>query len=153
MTSEIEAIRGFNRFYTRMLGLLRDRLLDSRLTLAEARVLWEIGHDEGTTARDLGALLGLDKGLLSRLLRSLERHGLIKAERDESDRRLRRLHLLAAGREQLGELEARSGRQIALAVQGLGADELARLVGAMGTVRELLERAGERREAPDQQVR
>lgn len=138
---EIEAVRGFNRFYTRFLGLLEDRLLDSPLSLAEARVLWEIGHAADATARDLGAQLGLDKGLLSRLLKSLQRQGLLLAEADERDRRLRRLTLTPAGQEQLQELELRSRRQIADALSELGSGERQRLVRAMRTVQELLERA------------
>jgi len=139
---DIEAVRSFSRFYTRFLGLLEDRLLDSPLTLAEARVLWEIGHAAGVTARDLGALLGLDKGLLSRLLKSLERQGLVRAERDGRDRRLRRLELTQEGQGQLGDLEERSRRQIAGALEGLGARERSRLVRAMRTVQELLRRPG-----------
>jgi hypothetical protein len=69
-THPIEAIRRFNRFYTRHIGLLEEGLLKSPFSLAEARVIYELAHHETNTATELGHELGLDAGYLSRILRA-----------------------------------------------------------------------------------
>src|SRR6202012_2081878 len=73
--SRIAAIRRFNRFYTRQIGVLRKTFLDSPYSLAEARVLYEIANDRSTTASEIGRKLDLDAGYLSRTLRNFERRG------------------------------------------------------------------------------
>jgi len=46
----IAAIRGFNRFYTKQIGVLQDGLLESPFSLAEARLLYELTQREKATA-------------------------------------------------------------------------------------------------------
>ena len=83
----IAALRAFNRFYTRRIGVLHEGLLDSRFSLTESRLLWELAHCEHTTATALAQALDLDPGYLSRLLRGLKERGLLKASRSASDAR------------------------------------------------------------------
>ena len=94
----IDAVRGFNRFYTRQIGVLRKTFLDSPYSLGEARVLYEIASGDAPTASDVGRALDLDAGYLSRLLRNFEKRGLIKRNASARDARQSHLALSARGR-------------------------------------------------------
>ena len=80
MIEQVHAIRRFNRFYTRFLGLLGERFLESPVSLTEARVLLEIHNSPGCKARDIMEFLGLDRGYLSRMLKRFERAGLVRRD-------------------------------------------------------------------------
>src|SRR6476661_8642879 len=98
MDSAIPAVRAFNRFYTRQIGVLRDGLLKSPFSLAEVRVLYEIAHRHQPSATELCEELGLDPGYLSRILRGLEKRGLISKSPAPKDGRQSLLGLTARGR-------------------------------------------------------
>src|SRR5512139_3259450 len=93
----VEAVRRFNRFYTKQIGLLHERLLRSPFSLAEARMIYELAHLERTTATDLSTELNLDAGYVSRILRSFNKRGLIDTSPSESDGRKRWLRLSQKG--------------------------------------------------------
>lgn len=109
----IAALRAFNRFWTRRLGVLRPQLLGSRFTLPESRVLWELAYGAEQAASALAHALDLDPGYLSRLLRRLREQGLVKARRALQDGRQTLLSSSAAGRRALAPLERASQHQMA----------------------------------------
>ena len=111
MQDTIRAFRRFNRFYTRLLGLLNQRLLNSPLTLAEARVLYEINALPGTSAAELTRLLAMDRGQLSRLLKSLLKKMLAKRIGKPGGRRPLPLEITEQGRAVLDALEAQADNQ------------------------------------------
>ncbi|HEY1276131.1 MAG TPA: helix-turn-helix domain-containing GNAT family N-acetyltransferase [Thermoleophilaceae bacterium] len=133
---DIAAVRAFNRLVTRQVGALQDRYLGHR-PLGEARVLFEIG-ERGATPRDVRARLGLDSGYLSRMIRALERDGLVEAVADPADRRTKRLRLTGAGRAETAELDRISDELASLVLEPLTEDQRRRLLAAQAEVRRLL---------------
>lgn len=135
----VDAVRRFNRFYTRRVGALRAGLLGSPYPLPEARLVYEIGHRGRCTASELAGELDLDAGYLSRLLRGLRRRGLVGAERAAEDARSSVLSLTGKGRRAYALLDSRSREEVGVMLRGLPGAERERLVGAMRTVENLLE--------------
>lgn len=138
LQQRIDTVRRFNRFYTRRIGALRAGLLDSPYSLAEARLLYELAHRDGPTAAELGRELALDAGYLSRLLRGLERKGLVRRARSESDARRSHLALTARGQRAFAALDARSNDDIAALLAELPDTEQRSLVRALETVEGVL---------------
>jgi DNA-binding MarR family transcriptional regulator/GNAT superfamily N-acetyltransferase len=134
----IAAVRGFNRFYTRQIGVLRKTFLDSPYSLGEARVLYEIASGRSPTASDIGRALDLDAGYLSRVLRNFERRELIERKAAPNDARQSHLRLSTRGRKAYAPLEQRSQRSVGAMLGKLTAEEQARLLAAMNTIETLL---------------
>lgn len=111
-TSIIPIIREFNRFYTRILGLLDKHLLDSEFSLSEVRVLYEIGNAQHCTASVLTEQLGLDPGYLSRILKRFDKLGLTYRVQSKEDGRSSLLYLSELGEETLARMNALSDDQI-----------------------------------------
>ena len=133
----IEAVRRFNRAVTQRIGALDEAFLARGRPLGQARLLWEIGPG-GCDVRDLRARLDLDAGYLSRLLRSLERDGLVTVEVNEADARLRTARLTVAGQAERAELDRRSDTAAASLLDPLSVRQRGRLVTAMAEVERLL---------------
>ena len=140
LDAQIAAVRGFNRFYTRAIGLL-GRYLGSSWSLTEARVLYELFTREGLAASDLCAELGLDAGYLSRMLRRFEADGLVSREPAREDARRSLISLTAAGREAFAPYDRASRAEVAAMLERLAPGERDRLVASMAAVRGLV--AGE----------
>ncbi len=140
----VGAVRRFNRFYTRRIGVLQEGLLASPFSLAEVRVLYEISHrtDGSSTAKQLREELGIDGGYLSRILARLERRGLVRRRRSASDGRENLLSLTAAGRRTFAPLEARSNEEVASMIAAVPSARRAELVRAMKSIEALLTEAG-----------
>jgi DNA-binding MarR family transcriptional regulator/GNAT superfamily N-acetyltransferase len=136
-----EAVRGFNRFYTGRIGIIPEDYLGSRYTLAQARVIYELGHlgrDGASSATELGRALELDLGYLSRLLQGLKQRGLLRGKRSPRDGRRSLLALTPKGRKSYLALDAKSRKEIGGLLAPLPESDRTRLVGAMRTVEALL---------------
>ena len=130
----VQAVRRFNRLYTRQLGLLDAGLLGSRYSLTEVRVLFELAQRDRPTAVEIATDLGIDRGLLSRLLAKLLRAGLVSRTRHPDDRRRAPLQLTAKGRRVFAQLDRRADRQVRDLLTGLPAPERVALVWAAQAV-------------------
>jgi len=138
----VDAVRAFNRFYTRRIGVLEEGLHATSWSLAEARVLYELAHREQATAGELAADLDLDAGYLSRILRGFVREGYVTRGTSARDARQRPLTLTAAGRRAFAPLDRGARRQTQAMLAALDPSGQARLVGAMGAIQSLLAPAG-----------
>jgi DNA-binding MarR family transcriptional regulator/ribosomal protein S18 acetylase RimI-like enzyme len=130
----IAAIRGFNRFYTKRIGVLQEGLHGSDFSLAEARLLYELALRDRPTATELGAELGLDAGYLSRMLRGFEQRGLVQKTPATEDKRQSFLSLTAPGRAAFAPLDARARSEIAAILRPLAETQQRRLLAAMATI-------------------
>jgi DNA-binding MarR family transcriptional regulator/GNAT superfamily N-acetyltransferase len=136
--SAVKAVRRFNRFFTRRVGVL-DPYLGSHLSLTDVRVLYELAHRERPVASELGRDLGIDHGYLSRILRRFEAAGWLHRSPSARDARQNELHLTAAGREAFEPLQQRSREEAAALLGPLPPARRAELVEAMERIQALLE--------------
>ena len=137
----VAAVRRFNRFYTRQIGVLRRNYLDSPYSLGEMRVLYEIAHRGARTASDIVRALDLDAGYLSRVLRNFEKAGLITRKTSREDARQSELALTARGAKIFAPYEKRSQEETAAMLNKLKPAEQARLVASMSEIEALLDGA------------
>jgi DNA-binding MarR family transcriptional regulator/GNAT superfamily N-acetyltransferase len=134
----IAAVRRFNRRYTRTIGALREGLLDTRFSLAEARVLYELAQCGETNATELNRELDIDAGYLSRILRRFEQDRLIQRTTAESDRRQSLVSITKSGREAFGSLEERTCVQVGSLLGEMPEQAQTAMVTAMGRIETLL---------------
>ena len=138
LAAPVSAVRRFNRFYTKQIGVLREGHLESPFSLTEVRVLYELAHQDGLTSAELARELGIDSGYLSRILRSFERRELIEKTKSESDARQAHLRLTEAGRAAFAGLDTRADDEIAALVEHVSRDDWRRLTDAMRTIERVL---------------
>jgi DNA-binding MarR family transcriptional regulator/N-acetylglutamate synthase-like GNAT family acetyltransferase len=140
-------MRRFNRFYTRRIGLLTRGFLESEFSLTEVRVMYELSHHPGITAREIGAETGIDAGYISRILQDFEKRGLLDRTASPADARQSLLRLTRKGRSAFAELDRRQDKEIASLLSSLPADARPRLLGAMQAIERLLAPAAPERES------
>lgn len=138
MQQNAAAVREFNRFYTRQIGLLRKGYLDSPFSLGELRVLYEVAHREKPIAAELAKDLDLDAGYLSRMLANFQKRGLITRTASGTDARQSHLSLTKLGRQAFAPLEAKTQKEAGAMLARLSAPDQRRLVEAMQTIQKLL---------------
>jgi DNA-binding MarR family transcriptional regulator/GNAT superfamily N-acetyltransferase len=135
---QVAAVRAFNRFYTRKLGVLDQHLLKSPFSLSEARVLYELANREDAAAKEIGIELGLDPGYLSRIVQNFDESGLITRKPSPADRRQYRLSLTAKGRQAFARLDRSSHDEVAAMLGTLPRGDGRRLIEAMAVIERLL---------------
>jgi DNA-binding MarR family transcriptional regulator/GNAT superfamily N-acetyltransferase len=134
----VAAVRGFNRFYTNVIGLLRGKYLDTPYSLTEARLLFELAQRDTSEVTDLRRMVDIDPGYLSRILARFESDGVISRQRSTADGRRQVIRLTSSGRDVVAGLDARSAEQTRGMLAGLRDDERRRLLGAMRVITETL---------------
>src|SRR4051812_48271451 len=134
----VAAVRRFNRFYTRAIGVLDRGYLGTSYTLAEGRVLYEVANAQGITAKQIGEITGLDAGYLSRIVARLERDGIVARERSATDGRSALLRLTPHGQEVFAPFDRKSAEMVEGLIGGLSAPARNRLTGALAEVEALL---------------
>ncbi len=145
LAHRVAAVRAFNRLYTGVIGVLDEGPADAEYSLPEARVLFEVAHQDPLPVTDLRKRLDLDAGYASRLLARLESRGLIVRERSDEDARRQLVRPTAAGREAFVVLNRRSTDQIGGLLRRFADEDQQRLLAAMRTIGDLV---GDRRRDP-----
>lgn len=138
LQERISAVRRFNRFFTRQIGVLREGLLHSPYSLTEARIIFELANRSNLTASDLCNELGLDAGYLSRTLNKLEQQNLIEKTRSDDDGRQRLLNLTSGGQDAFALLDSRSNDEVSEMLGELSESDQTRLIEAMHTIEGIL---------------
>jgi DNA-binding MarR family transcriptional regulator/GNAT superfamily N-acetyltransferase len=131
-------LRRFTRSFTQITGLLRNRLYDVDLSLTDARVLFEIAHEDGITAKDIRLRLGLDGGYLSRVIARLRKLNWVTTGTETSDKRARPLALTYSGRALFNDIDQRSTREMEELTAHLDPAQKRSLSAALMTVSQLL---------------
>jgi DNA-binding MarR family transcriptional regulator/GNAT superfamily N-acetyltransferase len=133
-----EAMRRFNRFYTKQIGVLHEGLVQSPFSLTEVRVLFELAHRDRVTASELATDLGLDAGYLSRMLQRFDYCGFLDKSPSPTDGRRTHLRLTPQGRDAFAPLDQRSHDEAAAMLGRFSVAEQNRLLEAMRTIEKLL---------------
>ena len=134
----VDEVRRFNRFYTKRIGVLAENFLHTPFTLAEGRVLFEVGNRAEPSPSDVAAALDLDPGYLSRILARFERRGLVTRTASPADGRRSVLALTAAGHAALGPLNERSNAEMTALLAALPDERQERVLNAMTVIAEAL---------------
>jgi DNA-binding MarR family transcriptional regulator len=138
LQKQIADVRAFNRFYTRITGLLDKYILNSNYTLPEARILYEIYHHDNIQAGEIIQAMDIDKGYLSRMLNGFEKKGLVAKKRSATDARAVHLSLTPKGKKEFEGLNAASNNQIRGLLSRLSPQECDKLVLHMAEIKKIL---------------
>jgi DNA-binding MarR family transcriptional regulator/N-acetylglutamate synthase-like GNAT family acetyltransferase len=136
--ARVASVRGFNRFYTKQIGLLQNGYLHSTFSLSQVRVLYELAHRDGLTATDLSKELDLDSGYLSRILLGFSKRGFLLRKPSENDARQTHLALSQKGKNVFAQLDSKTQAEVETMLAGLSSGEQIRLIEAMQTIERLL---------------
>lgn len=141
LNGQVAAIRSFNRFYTNVIGVLHEGLVDTSYSLTEARLIFELAQRDATEVAELRRLLDIDAGYLSRILARFDADGLTVRERSSEDARRQVIRLTAAGREAFAKLDSAQAQDVERILVRLSGDQRRRLLGAMNAIHETLDHA------------
>jgi DNA-binding MarR family transcriptional regulator/GNAT superfamily N-acetyltransferase len=133
-----EAVRRFNRFYTRHIGVLHEHLLASEFSLTEVRILYELAHRPALSMSDLCRELNLDAGYVSRVVSGFDKKGLIVKTRSAADARVGQLELTDKGRTAFAPLDDASRNEVIAVLEQLPEPAQKHLLDAMNEIQTLL---------------
>lgn len=136
--NHINKIRAFNRFYTSLIGLLDKYILNSRYSLPEVRVLYELHNTEGVSATDIITTLHIDKGYLSRIIFRFEKMKLITKRTSATDGRISHLYLTNTGKNVFQGLNRASHNQVKEILSKLSEQQCDTLIKKMSEIKEIL---------------
>ncbi|MFI6497337.1 GNAT family N-acetyltransferase [Nonomuraea typhae] len=136
--ARVSEVRAFNRFYTKVIGVLQAGMLESPYSLTEVRVLFEISHAGELETGGLRALLDVDAGYLSRILGRFEADGLVTRRRSPQDARKQLVRLSALGGATFAQLDRQSAAETERLLATLPGDDQDRLLSGMAAIRRLL---------------
>jgi len=134
----IAEIRAFNRFYTSIIGLLDQHILESHYSLPEVRILYELYHSDNLMASDIIASFQIDKGYLSRILQQFQKKKLLSKKWSVRDGRAAHLSLTEKGKREFEILNEASDRQIKRILEMLTEEDCNRLVNNMLDIQTIL---------------
>ncbi|HCT79191.1 MAG TPA: MarR family transcriptional regulator [Micromonosporaceae bacterium] len=133
----VAAVRRFNRFYTRTIGVLGDGIQRSPYSLTEARLIYELSQSEQVETVELRQRLGLDPGYLSRIFARFEADGLVRLRRSATDNRRQVVELTDSGRRVFATLDEHAIEDMGTLLGKLNDSDQTRLLSAMSTIERL----------------
>ena len=136
--NDIEEVRAFSRLYTRVIGALDAGHLDTRFTLSEARLIYEVATHGQTSAAEIARTMGVDPAYVSRLVGRLKDDGVIELKANDRDKRQSDIALTAAGKAAFAKLNGATIDRVSALLAPLEPTRRAALVAAMSSVRSLL---------------
>ena len=137
---QVELMRGFNRFYTNLIGLLNQHIYESPYSLTEVRVLYEINNNQQPTARRIMETISIDEAYLSRIILKFQKEKLLRKEQSTTDKRVYYIFPTEKGRKVFGTLNDRSQQSLKNLLEKLPADERSALINHFQQVRQLLQK-------------
>src|SRR5438105_4637139 len=140
-SDRVAAVRGFNRFYTNVIGVLQEGLLATPHSLTESRVIFELAQRDTSELAELRGALAIDPGYMTRIHTHLEADGLVTRTRSASDGRRQTIRLTAAGRDTYREIDARSAEAVGDLLARLSEPQQRALIAAQQTIWTALEKA------------
>lgn len=133
-------IRQFNRFYTKVLGLFNNQILDTDYSLTKTRILFEISQRTEYIANNFVQELNIDRSYMSRILSRFEKEELIEKRSSIKDSRKNLLFLTKKGEELLDIIHIQSDEQINQLFNGLSDSEINEIRISMMIIKEKLDK-------------
>lgn len=127
----VNSIRAFNRYYTKLLGVLNKYYLGSEFGLPEVRIIQDVYLHPDRSSKDISSELNMDKGLLSRLLKQLEQKGYICRKGTEKDNRMGLINLTEKGCEIYYHLNAAANQSVEDTFTHLSDNQLQKIIDSM----------------------
>jgi DNA-binding MarR family transcriptional regulator len=137
---QVAQLRGFNRFYTNLIGLLNQHIYESPYSLTEVRVLYEINNTQQATARGIMETISIDEAYLSRIILKFQKEKLLRKEQSKTDKRVYYISPTEKGRKVFATLNNRSQQSLKHLLEKLPEAERKELITHIQQVQHLLQK-------------